>query len=127
MLEIKVRGTQRVGNKLRKLAAMNKTVIQPTGDRWAKRKARSLSQKKYPPKRPGQRYKRTGRLRASWVADRLKDGVWAIRNKMKYAGFVVGQKQAWMHLGRWWIAKEEIEKTAPTLVAALTKQLRKLL
>lgn len=76
----------------------------------------------YPKERPGQTYKRTGRLFYSWKIDEVKSG-YKIENTATYKGkayavYVVGdaygQRQAWMHQGRWTVLRDaadaEVEK-----------------
>lgn len=55
----------------------------------------------YPPPRPGQRYRRTGRLRGGWTHSRGAMGVGRLSNNVPYAQYVQGQRQGWMHRGRW--------------------------
>jgi hypothetical protein len=63
----------------------------------------------YPNERPGQTYKRTGRLFYSWTVESLDNGYRigndASRRGRDYAKYVVGDaygtSQAWMHAGRW--------------------------
>ena len=77
----------------------------------------------YPGERPQQKYRRTGRLGASWRVGKLSDG-YQITNDARgpggrrYARFVVGDArgigQAWMHQARWPLFRNvvdaEIEK-----------------
>jgi hypothetical protein len=83
----------------------------------------------YPDERPGQAYKRTGRLFYSWKIEEVQDG-YRISNTAAfrgrpYAAWVVGDaygtRQAWMHKGRWHlyrdVTEEEIAKLPPEIVA----------
>jgi hypothetical protein len=123
-------GHQRVENRLRKGAASMPKTIDQVMQPWTQGVRGKLRATAYPPRRPGQKYVRTGRLANSWSAQRAGPGKWTISNKAKgkrgqnYAVFVIGDKsgggQAWMHKGRWWRARDVIEKEVP----ALRQQLR---
>lgn len=65
--------------------------------------------KMYPPKLPGQKYKRTGRFKRSWKKKKMPGGFQivnlAAKKGRKYSGYVVGDSvgkgQAKIHQGRW--------------------------
>lgn len=130
--KLKVEGFNRVRNALRgtavKLPKTTENAIYP----WAQRTRATLRSTKYPPKRPKQRYVRTGRLGRSWSATRIRGGA-TIKNSATYASYVVGNMrgdgQAWMHVGRWWKARpiiDEAAKELPPLIAdAIQKELDK--
>jgi hypothetical protein len=92
---------------------------------------RYLSVRPYPPERPGQRYKRTGRLGRSWKVSTRGQSV-IIENTAPYSGYVVGdgagQRQAWFHRGRWWLMRDMVDEKRPELkrmmVQMLTRQLK---
>jgi len=87
--------------------------------KWLKRVRLQLFKTRYPPKRAGQRYVRTGMLGSSWSTSVIGPGRYQIKNSRTYARYVVGDHmgrgQAWMHKGRWWIALERIQQVAPDL------------
>lgn len=92
---------------------------------WLKKERLKLARTPYPPELPGQRYRRTGVFGASWRARVFRDGGQLI-NIARYASDVTGspdapsgERQAKIHQGRWWIAKEEVEADLPKLVASL--------
>ena len=123
-----VRGTNRVRNQLRAIAAFYPRKVDGVAHRDMQRIRRKLKAKPYPPKRPQQTYRRTGLLSNKWAVRRTKPGVWAIVNNASrrgkpYPGFVVGDRQAWMHKNRWWIASEEIEKEMPEFTRNLSQEL----
>ena len=133
---IEVRGANRVANRFRRAASQGVKLYDKEMQRWAQGVRRHLKKKPYPPPRPGQRYKRTGRLASSWYARRVKAGRYEIGNRANqkgryYARYVVGdgkgQGQAWMHRGRWWIARKEIEQQMPKLRALIAAKLVKVL
>lgn len=72
----------------------------------------------YPPERPKQKYKRTGRFGFSWYVDKTDIG-YVIRNTAKdkrgvaYGKYVVGDayglSQAWMHKGRWPLFRDVVD------------------
>ena len=136
MVSLTVTGTNRVIGKFRLVASTTPKALDAAIGEFAKRTRARLRSTKYPPKRPNQRYKRTGRLGRSWKASRLKPAVWAIDNTASvksrpYAMYVVGprsgaigKRQAWMHKGRWWVAEEEVEKSVLDLRRAIIKELK---
>ena len=120
-INIEFKGVNRVRNTLRRLASLMPEIVDPELSDWAKDTAKELKRTPYPPKRPAQKYVRTGRLANSWKVGHPKRGVVSVLNSAKYAGFVVGDKQAWMHEGRWWKASEEVQKYTRALTLKLTK------
>lgn len=74
---------------------------------------------KYPPKRPGQRYKRTGRYgRDNQVIETEMGG--RLEFNAPYTTYVggnaEGQGQAWMHEGRWRVIADEVDAEAQNMV-----------
>jgi len=124
-----ISGTNAVASDLRGLASrLPRKVTNATYD-WAMESVvRQLVAKPPPPKRPGQRYRRTGRLQARWHARANGRGV-EIYNEQPYAGYVVGdakrQRQAWMHKGRWYLFADVVKGARPALrqrMATLIRQ-----
>lgn len=72
----------------------------------------------YPPERPRQKYKRTGRLFRSWKIDNSQDRYTientAAKKGRLYGHFVIGNAygtgQAWMHRGRWLLLRDVVEQ-----------------
>lgn len=124
-LSVTIKGVNRVRNSLRGLTAMDKTIINSELRAWAQRVRRMLKSKPYPSKRAGQRYARTGRLANSWGAEQRRSGEVSIRNSADYATWVVGDKQAWMHAGRWWQARPTIEDEIPELTRELSEKIQR--
>lgn len=122
---IEFKGINRVSNALRKLAALDKTILDPVGKRWAQGVTKKLKGKAYPPRRPGQTYVRTGRLANSWAVDALGAGVWSITNRTDYGVFVVGDEQAAVHKGRWWQARPTIQEEIPQLTRDLSDEIER--
>lgn len=122
---VEIKGINRVSNALRKLAALDKNVIDPVGKRWAEKVRKKLKGTSYPAKRPGQTYVRTGRLTSSWAVDQLGVGAWSITNRTAYGGFVVGDEQAESHQGRWWQARPLIEEEIPELTRDLSDEIER--
>jgi len=128
-----IQGFNRVENKLRALAANMPEVCQGVIYRWAQNTRVVLKETKYPPKRVGQKYRRTGRLANSWRAVRLTNGATILNQASfkgrEYARFVVGDAkgvgQAWMHKGRWWKARDIIDEQLPAMRAELKAELLK--
>lgn len=127
-ISYQVRGTNRVRNQFRAIAAFYPRKVDKVARRDMQRIRRILKAKPYPPKRTGQTYRRTGLLSNKWAVKRDRPGVWSIVNNAarggkKYPGYVVGDKQAWMHKNRWWIASKEIEKEMPEFTRNLSQEL----
>jgi hypothetical protein len=68
---------------------------------------------KYAPPPPNSKYIRTGRLGRGYGLMRHSRTAVRIFNLTPYTGYVVGdaqgQGQAWMHAGRWWLARQRVE------------------
>lgn len=116
-------GSRRVANALRTKAAALPKTTQDATYKWAQGVRATLRSKAYPPERPKQRYKRTYKLQKSWRSTRVGSTSVEIANSQPYAKYPVGdargQSQAWMHKGRWWLAKAAVEEHTPTLRQAL--------
>ena len=129
--ELTITGQDTVTHALREAAAvLPRQVVNTTYD-WAELHVmRYLSVRPYPPERPGQRYKRTGRLGRSWKVSTRGQSV-VIENTAPYSGYVVGdgagQRQAWTHRGRWWLGRTVLMESAPELEAAAIREIDKLL
>jgi len=129
--ELTVIGQNAVQNALRRTAAQAPRRMQNVTYDWAQRHVvRHLVVKPYPPKRPGQKYKRTYRLQARWHAEPQGNSV-LIANRQPYAGYVVGdgkgKRQARVHQGRWWLAADVIKAARPELKKAVNRELSQLL
>lgn len=125
MVTVDIKGINRISNNLRTLAALDKTVLDPEMKDWTQDTNKLLKSKPYPPQRANQKYRRTGELANKWAADKRGTGVWAIVNRKAAAGWVVGDRQAWMHQGRWWQARPTIEGETPKLTKALAAKVEK--
>ena len=116
---VSVYGQRAVANNLRGAAASMPRQTTNTAYDWAQQHVmRQLSVKPYPAPRPKQRYRRTGDLGRGWRAGVRGKAVY-IENEMPYAGYVVGdgkgQRQAWMHRGRWFVMRSMVEQQRPQL------------
>ena len=98
--------------------------------------------KDYPPERPKQRYKRTGTFFRSVKVTKAKrtsggGGHWvrtaalstnARQKRRGYSMYVtgnsMGRKQAWMHVGRWNIARNEVRKAIREMTKQTTKRIQ---
>ena len=96
----------------------------------------------YPPERPKQRYKRTGTFFRSVKVTKAKrtsggGGHWvrtaalstnARQKRRGYSMYVtgnsMGRKQAWMHVGRWNIARNEVRKAIREMTKQTTKRIQ---
>ena len=125
--QLVITGNDELLARLRSASAKAPGVMDEISYRWAQNVRAKLKSTPYPPKRPGQRYVRTGRLANSWRAERKGKGRAVIINSAGYSGYVVGKKQAWFHRGRWWLGRSVLMESAPELKAAAIKELDKLL
>lgn len=134
---VELKGINRVRNQLRTVAKFHPEATNPIMREWTQEVAAHLRAKPYPPERAGQKYRRTGRLGRRWRAMNPRPGITQIINKARapggseYASFVVGDhrgdNQAWMHVGRWWKARTEVDQYTPKLTEVLSKKLEQLL
>lgn len=125
--QFEIRGLDQIKAKLERLRRLE--VVYAATKQWAERTVKTLRAQRYPARRPGQKYVRTGKLGSSWYTEKRGNDV-AIVNKASHRGqaypeFVVGEKQAWMHKGRWWRAKDVIEKTSPTVDQTIDRAIQK--
>ena len=86
----------------------------------------------YPPERPGQDYERTFKLRQGWKVQRLGDTGYRIKNDARFRGrrypqFVVGsatgERQAWMHKGRWKLFRNVVDSEGARLPREVAKHI----
>lgn len=131
MFSQEIRGYNRVRNALRKLASQNPSLVQQVGEERIKAIRTLLRRQKYPAQRPNQKYRRSGELSRRWAVQNQQAGRWAITNLASrkgrlYADYVVGPGQAWMHRGRWWLARDVIEGQMKEFVRALSKEIEKI-
>ena len=126
-MDYELRGVNRVRNQLRRLAARSPRIVDNELGKWARKVRAALKATPYPSRPAGSKYIRTGRLANSWFANREQMGVWSIQNSASYSGYVVGDakgnKQAYMHKGRWWIGRNIIEDHVPELRRSIVEAL----
>lgn len=126
---VRVRGLEQLQNKIAKLQALEKVVIEPTLDKWRKETRGKLKAEKYPKKLPNQVYVRTGILASSWSSKRLGRATVGLFNRAKQKGryypqYVIGLLQAKIHQGRWWLALDVVkEKHIPPLLKELKRKI----
>lgn len=125
MFSYEVRGINRVRNALRRLAALDRTILQPGLKEWSQLVRKQLKAKPYPSQRPGQTYVRTGNLANRWAAEPIGTSAVTITNTADHAGFVVGDNQAGVHAGRWWQASPVIEEQMPSLTKKLSQEIER--
>jgi len=104
---------------------------------WAQDTRSFLKSRGYPaastPKAGRKAYARTGLLANKWTARREGRGIVSILNQAavrgrSYPSYVIGDDsghQAYMHVGRWWIANVEIDSQLPELDAKMDEKLGK--
>lgn len=123
MYEIEIKGLDDILAQFKTLVRTMPHAVDEAMDEWAKETRAALKGHGYPaapPPRKGRRpYHRTGRLANSYFSARKALAHYQIANSADYASYVIGDeegRQAWMHLGRWYIARSEIEKSLDRLV-----------
>lgn len=79
----------------------------------------------YPPPPAGSTYQRTGNLGGGWLTSKTSNSVYSFNNAVDYAGYVVGDDQAFMHRGRWWLASERIDERVIELALMLDARLKR--
>jgi hypothetical protein len=87
--------------------------------------------KKYPPRRTGQRYVRTFKLKRGFRIKRKGKVGYTVANVAKFRGrsypkYVIGDaagdRQAWMHVGRWRVLREEMENELEKMPKAIASR-----
>lgn len=115
-LSVVVRGLTETKTALEKLGQQTVTIFDVATREWANNVIREqlAGPAQYPAELPNQRYRRTYGLASGWRNSRVRQGRWRIWNTQPYASDVVGDasgaNQAPIHRGRWWIAKERIDR-----------------
>ncbi len=125
--ELTAIGQNAVTNTLRTAVAQGSRRVNKATYQWAQQNVVGpLRVKDYPPERPGQKYKRTGNLRRGWDVQ-LNQASVTIHNRMGYSGYVVGdrkgERQAWMHRGRWWLFRDFVVAAWPLLKTMVVSEL----
>ncbi len=127
-ISYEIQGTNRVRNQLRTAAAMYPEISNPIIGKHAKSEQKRLRNKPYPPKPANSTYVRKrffGGIAGSFSARQVSLGKWSVKNSRPYAGYVIGKKQAWMHIGRWWQMDKELQGNMPSLTKSLSIELEK--
>lgn len=130
-IDVELRGTNRVRNQLRFLAAAHPEKTNTIIKKHAKRTQKIMRNKPYPPYLPHFKHTRKGffgGIAGSYSAKQKKQGVWEIKNSRLYAGWVIGalhERNQHESFGkdRWYVMKDEVEKETPHLVKDLTVML----
>lgn len=129
---VTVQGADVIAAKFGRFISASPGAFDRVTGKWARGVVYKLSHIGYPPKRPGQRYVRTMNLKHSFAARRIQSSQWAIENRATakgrlYASYVIGDNQAWMHKGRWYIMSEQVEKEVPKLTEMLNQESKRFL
>lgn len=125
-IRMDVDSDHRLGRKLKKLIKREPEQADEVMGGFAENSRRALKSEPAPPKRPNQRYVRTGKFASSWGVDRRGVARYTIRNSQGYSGWVAGKQQAWIHKNRWWIAVEVLQRSFGVLRRNLRKAYMKL-
>ena len=124
-LEFGFENVQEIAASLARLEDLP-TYLKPIIDQWAGEVItnRLAGQGNYPPPPAGSTYQRTGQLGMGWGNPiSTGRGEYMFKNDTPYGGYVVGDDQAFMHRGRWWVASQRIEESLVDLAVALDKAL----
>ena len=131
----RINGLAALYDKLDKAKYLERKMARPM-KRWAQQTIdnKLAGRSQYPSPPPGSRYTRTGRLGKSWghTQPTLSGRVvkMSIYNRTPYAIYVhgdsKGQRQAWMHKGRWWKAVYRIRRERPKLTKMAEKVIERL-
>ena len=122
MLTFEVRNFRTVNAELAAIARRSPDTADKIEREFLNEERKRLKAEPYPPKRPGQTYKRTGNLANRWAVE--KQSGWALVNRADYSRYVVGlpSEQAWMHEGRWWSAAHLLVRDTPLLIDMISKR-----
>lgn len=118
--EVSIRGAEAAGRAIPGTTEMER-LIDDALTEWGKETldGHLYGMANYAPPPPNSTYVRTGALGADWGLRRAGKMAIAFTNNMHYAGYVVGQQQAAIHAGRWWIALERIRERLDKLTAKI--------
>ena len=124
-VQFDIRGSNRVRNQLRGLAAAHPEETGPVVEKHTKWAAAQMRRERYPAERPNQTYRRTYELRRRFRAQKVKAAVWRVINLRPGAVWVIkkGMQNRKVHLGRWWTLEDKLQKTMPRLTRKLTDKL----
>ena len=95
--------------------------------KWADKERDELEKEPYPAEISGQRYVRTYKLKYGYRVDKPRKmwrriaNIASARHSGEYGGYVVGQRQAYMHAGRWYQALNIVEGHLPRLTDKIGK------
>jgi hypothetical protein len=86
--------------------------------------------REYPPVPRGSRYVRTGELGRGYLIQESGANGYKIKNAVTYSVYVVGDKegnrQAWMHAGRWRIARTVVNQEVERQRRILDRELKQM-
>ena len=129
IIDVELRGTNRVRNQLRFLASAHPDKTNAVIKKHAKETQKKLRSLPYPPYLPHFKHQRKGffgGIAGSYSAKQRKKGVWEIKNSRLYAGWVISalhERNQHPSFRPWYVMKDEIEATTPDLVKDLTVML----
>lgn len=98
--------------------------VDVTLQRWSRRLVQDLA--RYPSPPSGSTYRRTGTLGRAWNTEStyLRH---VIGNNVRYATYVQGPEQAWMHRGRWLTAEEAVTGHLPEIAQDIAEDVARVL
>jgi len=127
--DLEIRGTNRVRNQLRAVASFHPNKTDAVIGKHARAERIRLKAKPYPPRLPGQIYRRTGNIANRFFSRKKSMGVWEIGNSALYAAWVIkkGMQNRKYHKGRWWTGDDVLAERMPMLTKALSEKLEAIL
>ena len=87
--------------------------------KFSEKMVKTLTAEPYPPKLPNQKYVRTFLLKNSFQQARLDVARHVVRNTAPRRRYVISDRQAAIHEGRWWTMREIVERDLDELSEAL--------
>ena len=83
----------------------------------------------YPGKRAGQNYVRTYKLKRGWEVKKVGATAYMIVNRVPYTHYVVGYArgggQAWMHVGRWKLFRDQVDDEMKRLPKTIDEDIQR--
>lgn len=126
MISLSVRGSTRLANRFRTLAARNAQILDPVVKDYSQDLRRTLKSEPYAPKPPQSTYQRTGKLANSWAVVKIAPAAYAIQNSQPYSQWVVDEnKQVHFHAANGWWTVQQIERRGRKgLTLALVREIQ---
>lgn len=130
-VSVEIRGTNRVRNQLRAIAAFHPNNTDSIIQKHARAQQKKLRNTPYPPYQPHFTHRRKryfGGIAGSFSARRVSPGVWHIVNSRDYAQWVIGRpKNSHPSFAPWYDMRDELQGDMPQLTRQLSIELEQLM